>query len=79
MTPKMAKYVNRHFTENEIQMVTKYMKRYSTYLLKQTPIAKRSHFLSDLQSKDGQCTLMSKCQNQTISYIICGLANGTWE
>lgn len=32
MTPEMAKYMNRHFKENEIQMVIENTKRRSTSL-----------------------------------------------
>lgn len=48
MTPEMAKHMNRHFKQNEIQMITESLKRYSTYLLLkglQTLVVKRSHFL----------------------------------
>lgn len=55
MTPEIAKCMNRYFENNEVQIVTEYMKRYSTSLLIKGDLI--SH-LSDLHSKEGLHSLM---------------------
>lgn len=75
MTSEMAKCMNRHFKENEIQMVIEYMKRCSTSLPvkgMKIPTVRRSHFLLiRLHSKVGQCSLMLRYQK--MCYLLCHL------
>lgn len=77
MTSKRAKYMNRYFKENEIQMVIEYMERCSTFLpIKgmKAPAARRSHFLLiRLHSQAGQSSLMLRCQK--MCYFLCHLCN----
>lgn len=81
MPPEMANRMNSHFKQNEIQMITESMKRYSTYLLikgLQTPIVKKSHFsLIRLRFKRGTVFVDVEVSEMHYLCIICGLSNGT--
>lgn len=81
MTPEMTKRMNRHFKQNEIQMITETLKRYSTYLLikgLQAPVVKRSHFLLiRLEFKRG--TMLVDIEVSKMDYLLYHLWIIKWH
>ena len=53
---KWAKHLNRHFTEEDIQITNKHMKRYSTYIIRKMQIKTRYHHtptrMAEIQNTD---------------------------